>query len=80
VFAVRVVILLLTLDPEPALQRIKELNENQELYNATFNVPIAAYGETTIKKHFSFNDTIGNGHLKREIRKRIGLTDKNFVP
>lgn len=67
-------------DPEPALQRIKELNENQELYNATLNLPIAANGESTIEKYFSFNDTIGNGHLKREIRKRIGLTDKNFVP
>jgi len=67
-------------DPEPALLRVKELNENQELYNATFNVPIVAHGETTIDKYFSFDDTIGSGHLKREIRKRIGLTENNFVP
>mmetsp|Transcript_16848 Transcript_16848/g.25480 ORF Transcript_16848/g.25480 Transcript_16848/m.25480 type:complete len:434 (-) Transcript_16848:61-1362(-) len=65
-------------NPEPALDRVKALRDDKDLYNSVLSEPIAANKEI-IEKYFSFNDTIGNGHLKKQLRKRLGLTDSNFV-
>lgn len=60
-------------NPEPALKMVEMLENNETLYEQMMNEPIAANGNATIEKYFSFSDDIGNGFLKREIRKKLGL-------
>lgn len=67
-------------DPQPALDQIKALRDNEDLYEAMLNETIIANGEETIEKYFSFNNSIGGGRLKRKIREKFGLTDGVFVP
>ena len=67
-------------DPQPALDHIKALRDNEDLYEAILNETIIANGDETIEKDFSFNNSIGGGRLKRKIREKFGLTDGVFVP
>lgn len=66
-------------NPQPALDKVKALEEDQELYDLMLQEPIAAEGSLTIEKYFSFNDTIGNGVLKQQIREKFGVGDY-FIP
>eukprot|EP00558_Chaetoceros_sp_UNC1202_P000812 CAMPEP_0197259044 /NCGR_PEP_ID=MMETSP1429-20130617/83312_1 /TAXON_ID=49237 /ORGANISM="Chaetoceros sp., Strain UNC1202" /LENGTH=876 /DNA_ID=CAMNT_0042723243 /DNA_START=132 /DNA_END=2763 /DNA_ORIENTATION=- len=65
-------------DPQPALDQIKLLENDETLYTAMMKEPIVANGNATIEKYFSFNDTIGNGSLKRRFREKLGV--ENLVP
>jgi len=65
-------------DPQPALDQVKALEADKTLYEKMMNEPVVAHGQSTIEKYFSFNDTVGNGQLKREMRKKLGLT--HLVP
>lgn len=67
-------------DPELALEQVRSLEGNIDLYEKMMNEPIAAKGEETIQEFFSFNDTVGHGVLKRRLRETFGFTDTNFVP
>ena len=40
--------------------------------------PIAANGDKTIEKYFSFDDNVGGGALKKKIRKMLGV--EKFAP
>ncbi len=66
-------------DPQPALDQIKALRDDKDLYEAMMNETIIANGEETIEKYFSFNNSIGGGKLKRRIREKLGLADDLFV-
>jgi len=65
-------------DPQPALDQVKALEADETLYEKMMNEPIVAHGQSTIEKYFSFNDTVGNGQLKKKMRKKLGLT--HLVP
>ena len=60
-------------NPQEALDRIKFLEENPDAYQQMLNEPILADGERTIEKYFSFEESIGNGMLKKRVRKRLGF-------
>lgn len=59
-------------DPQPAIDRIKYLEKNQTAYNEVQNEPILANGDQTIEDYFSFRDDVGDGKLKKRIRKMMG--------
>ena len=68
-------------DPQSALEKIRTLESDKDAYEQMLmSEPIAAHGNSTIEDYFSFDDTIGNGALKRRLRGKLGLTDLNFVP
>lgn len=67
-------------NPQPALDQVKSMEENKLLYEQMLEEPIVANGEDTIQNYFSFDDTIGNGLLKKKLRGIFGITDTNFVP
>ena len=66
------------IDPQPALDKVKALESNKELYEQMRKEPIAAHGNATIEKYFSFSDEVGNGALKQRTREKLGL--RNFEP
>ena len=51
------------------------LERNSDLYEKMTKEPILVNGNTTIEQYFSFNDEVGNGALKKEMRKRLGLSN-----
>ena len=65
-------------DAQPALDKVKALESDKELYEQMLREPIAAHGNATIEKYFSFSDEVGNGVLKQRIREKLGLS--NLVP
>jgi hypothetical protein len=65
-------------DPQPALDKMKALESDKELYEQMFQEPIAAHGDATIEKYFSFSDDVGHGVLKQRIRETLGIS--NLVP
>jgi len=68
-------------NPQPALEQIKELENNETMYENMMSEAIVLHGEKTIEKYFSFNHTIGNGAIMKEIRKKLGIVDgSSFVP
>jgi hypothetical protein len=60
-------------NPQLALDRIAYLENNPDAYEAMLNEPILAHGDETIEKYFSFDDSIGNGALKRRVREKLGF-------
>ena len=62
-------------DPQPALDLVNALERNSDLYEKMTKEPILVNGNTTIEQYFSFNDEVGNGALKKEMRKRLGLSN-----
>ena len=60
-------------NPHEALDRIKYLEENPDAYQEMLNEPILAHGEHTIRKYFSFDDSIGDGMLKQRVRSKLGF-------
>lgn len=67
-------------NPQPALDQVKAMEDNKDLYEQMLKEPIVAHGELTIQEYFSFNDTIGNGLLKNRLREKFGITNVNFLP
>lgn len=61
-------------NPQPALNLIKNLENNQNAYNKMISEPILANGNETVKKYFSFSDDIGNGWLKYQFRSKLNLS------
>lgn len=61
-------------NPQEALDRIQYLENNPDAYDQMLKEPILANGEQTIEKYFSFDDSIGNGMLKKRVRSKLGLT------
>ena len=59
-------------NPKQALDRIQYLEEHPDAYQQLLNEPILAHGKT-IEKYFSFDDSIGNGVLKRRVRSKLGF-------
>jgi len=60
-------------NPQLALERIAYLESNPDAYEAMLNEPILVHGDETIEKYFSFDDSIGNGALKRRVREKLGF-------
>ena len=60
-------------NPSEALDRIRHLEGNPDAYRQMLDEPILADGERTIEKYFSFDDYIGNGMLKKRVRKKLGF-------
>jgi len=60
-------------NPQPSLDQVRELESDAEKYNAMLAEPIAANGDKTIEKYFSFDDNVGGGALKKKIRKMLGV-------
>ena len=68
-------------DPQPALDEIKRLENDEDAYEKMLTTePIVANGNLTIEQYFSFEDNVMNGVLKRRYRQLIGLSDLYFVP
>ena len=65
-------------DPEPALRRIKYLENNRDAYDQVLQgQPILANGNQTIRDYFSFADDVGGGFLKKKIRSMLGFDDED---
>ena len=60
-------------NPQEALDHIKYLEDNPKAYQQMLDEPILADGERTIEKYFSFDDFIGNGMLKKRVRRKLGF-------
>ena len=60
-------------NPEPAIQRIQQLESNQTAYEQTMAQPILANGNATINKYFSLTPDIGDGSVMKRIHEKLGL-------
>ena len=60
-------------NPQEALDRIQYLENNPDAYDQMFKEPILVDGARTIEKYFSFDDSIGNGMLKKRVRGKLGF-------
>ena len=60
-------------NPQLAIDRIAYLESNPDAYEQMLNEPILAHDDETIEKYFSFDDSIGNGALKRKVREKLGF-------
>eukprot|EP00584_Thalassiosira_punctigera_P009877 CAMPEP_0172533350 /NCGR_PEP_ID=MMETSP1067-20121228/6083_1 /TAXON_ID=265564 ORGANISM="Thalassiosira punctigera, Strain Tpunct2005C2" /NCGR_SAMPLE_ID=MMETSP1067 /ASSEMBLY_ACC=CAM_ASM_000444 /LENGTH=1015 /DNA_ID=CAMNT_0013317979 /DNA_START=86 /DNA_END=3133 /DNA_ORIENTATION=+ len=60
-------------NPQEALERIRYLEDNPDAYQQMLNEPILANAEHTIETYFSFDDSIGNGMLKKRVRSKLGF-------
>ena len=65
-------------NPQPALDLVENLESNETRYEEMMGEPIAANGKVTIEEYFSFNNSIGNGVLKKRIREKLSLS--HLVP
>jgi hypothetical protein len=62
-------------EPNPALERIRYLENNRTAYDQVLgDEPILANGSLTIDQFFSFADDVGNGTMKRRIRDMLGMS------
>lgn len=59
--------------PMQAMGQIQFFEQNSAEYDNMLNEPILANGDDTIKKWFSWDETVGNGVLKARIRHMVGL-------
>jgi hypothetical protein len=57
---------------QQALNQIQFLEQNPAEYEMMLNEPIIA-NEEALEKYFSWDETVGNGSLKRRIRQMMGL-------
>jgi hypothetical protein len=69
-------------NPQPALDRIRYLEQNRTAYEEVFQHPILAPG--ALEKYFSLGDDddddfLGGGVLKARIRRYLGLEEFEFV-
>jgi hypothetical protein len=59
-------------NPAPALARIRELEDDPELYRQVVEeAPILAHGADTIRNYFSLASHVGGGHLQNQIRSML---------
>jgi hypothetical protein len=63
---------------EVLVRRVEELERDPGAYSAMIQQPILADGNITLQKYFSFEDAIGQGVLKHEIRVKMGLEDNEY--
>jgi len=66
-------------DPQPALDLVAAMENDTALYEEMMSEPIAANGNKTIEDYFSFSDEIGGGLKKKEMRKKLGLSDLQTI-
>jgi len=64
-------------NPEPALQRLKYLEENRTAYDEVMSQPILALGG--LERYFSLDEPHGGGALKVKIRRYLGLHVYQFT-
>jgi Glycosyltransferase family 10 (fucosyltransferase) C-term len=64
-------------DPEPALERIRYLEENRSAYDEAMSRPILAPG--ALERYFSFDEKYGGGALRAKIRANLGLDSYRFI-
>lgn len=60
-------------NPQKSLEQISYLESNPKEYERMLNQPILADGDWTIQKYFSFEDSVGNGILKKRVREKLGF-------
>ena len=60
-------------NPAETLNEIRYLEQNETAYRERLAAPILRNGSQTIDDFFSLSDEIGNGSLKRKIRKMLDL-------
>ena len=60
-------------NPQPALDRIRYLEDNGTAYEEVMAEPILANGNATLEEYFSLMDEIGGGKIKQKIRHLLGL-------
>jgi len=58
-------------NPLLAHTRVQELEANPDLYHSMANAPILANGKHTLRKYFSFSESVGDGFLKKKIRRLL---------
>lgn len=58
-------------DPQPALDLLQYLEENQSAYDEMIQQPVLVPG--ALEKYFSFDQRYGRGQLKDRIRRYLGL-------
>mmetsp|Transcript_1327 Transcript_1327/g.3147 ORF Transcript_1327/g.3147 Transcript_1327/m.3147 type:complete len:108 (+) Transcript_1327:3213-3536(+) len=59
--------------PQQALNQIQFYEQNPSEYERMLNEPILANGLETIRKYFSWDESIGDGLLRTRIRNIMGL-------
>lgn len=57
--------------PNASINLIRDLTADEDAYDAMVSRPILANGTRTVEDVFSLNDTLGNGKLKRRIRRMV---------
>jgi len=60
-------------DPIVAQTKVQELEADPYLYKSMANAPILAKGDETLKKYFSFSESVGDGFLKNRIRRLLSV-------
>ena len=58
-------------NPQPALEKIAEIEMNEKKYYEMMSQPILAAG--ALEKYFSLDNDVGNGVLKNRIRDMMGI-------
>jgi hypothetical protein len=61
------------LDPSAALDMVRRMEANQNIYDEMMNETILTNGDKTVEDYFSLADNIGRGKLKRQIRTMLGI-------
>mmetsp|Transcript_17324 Transcript_17324/g.26242 ORF Transcript_17324/g.26242 Transcript_17324/m.26242 type:complete len:438 (-) Transcript_17324:345-1658(-) len=64
-------------NPKPAFEKVAYLEANQSAYHEMLAEPILKDGNHTINRWFSLSDDVGDGSLKKKIRKTLML-DSSF--
>ncbi len=65
-------------DPQPALDLVAALENDEALYEEMMSEPIVANGNKTIEDYFSFSDDVGGGLKKKEMRQKLGLPSSSI--
>ena len=60
-------------NPSSALNLVSRLEANRTMYDEMLNEPILANGNNTIEEYFSFDESIGNGLLKRRVKDKLNF-------
>ena len=58
-------------NPQPALDLIHRLEQNETMYEEMLSVPLLQFG--AVDKHFSFHPSLGDGSLHLKIRAMMGI-------
>ena len=61
-------------NPQPALDRVRELERDRELYLKMKALPILRDGEDTLRKFFSWSEDVGGGELRDKVLAMLRVT------